>query len=102
MADEFIELEGNEQRGRDHHQVLGPELIEPEAGSLDQLERPVTDRNYGGDPQLVRVQPVKILDDRVQEVAPGIELYRPHHPLREAAEVTSEVGQEVDARTHEE
>src|SRR5690348_6723998 len=78
---ELVELEREQERSRDHRQVLRPELVEPEPGALDQLEHPVADRDNRGDAQLGGVQVMKIGEDAVEEGPPGIELDRAYHPL---------------------
>ena len=83
--------------GGDHGQVLGPELIEPEADALDQLERAVADRGEAGDPQLVRVQAMQARNDAVQEALPGIDVDAADDPLGETAEVGREMKEQIDA-----
>jgi hypothetical protein len=49
----LVQLEGDQQRGRDQGHVLGPKLVEPEPDSFDQLESAVSERD---DSQLVCAQ----------------------------------------------
>src|SRR5690348_2972814 len=98
---ELVELEREQERGRDHRQVLGPQLVEPQAGALDQLEHPVADRDNRGDAQLGGVEVMKIGDDAVEKGPPRIELDRAHHALSEAAEVGVQVEEQVDAGAEE-
>src|SRR5206468_4017137 len=94
---ELVELEGDEQRGGDHGQVLGPELVEPEADALDQLERAVAERGQPGDPQLVRVQVMQARDDAVEEALPRVDVDAADDPLGEMAEVGVQMEEQVGA-----
>ena len=69
MAHQLVQLERDQERGRDDRQVLGPELVEPQSRSLDQLEQPVPECEQRGDAYLRRVQVVEVDDDPVQEWA---------------------------------
>src|SRR3954451_23713657 len=83
----LIKLEWDQHRGGDHGQIFGPYLVEPEADSLDQLERAVPERDDPGDPQLVCVQAVQADDDPVEEVLARIDVDAANDPLGDAAEV---------------
>src|SRR5204862_8157466 len=92
---ELVELEGDEQRGGDHGQVLGPELVEPEADTLDQLERAVAERGDAGDPQFMRVDAVQARDDSTEEVLARVDVDAADDPLGELAEVGGEMEEQV-------
>ena len=53
FVSERVQLEGDQQRGRDQGPVLGPKLVEPEPDSFDQLESAVSERGERDDSQLV-------------------------------------------------
>ena len=97
LAHKLVHLDRNEQRGRNHGEVLGPEPVEPKADALDELEQAVAGRRDPGDEQRARVQAVKLGDNPVQERALRVELDRAHRMIGDPAEVAPEVSNEVGA-----
>ena len=95
---ELVQLEGDEQGRRDHREVLRPDLVEPEAGALDELEHAVPEREERRDPHLRGVQVVEIGDRPVEQRSPRIEVDGPEDAFGDAPEIVVHVEEEVDAR----
>src|SRR5439155_9707043 len=78
-------------------QVLGPQLVEPEADTLDQLERAVAECGQAGDPQFVRVEAMQAADESMEEVLARVDIDAADDPLGELAEVGGEMEEQVGA-----
>ena len=100
-ARELVELERDQERGRDGGQVLRPQLVEPEPHSFDELESAVGDGDDPGCQKLVCTQVVQAKNDVVEERSVRIELDGAHDSLGEPAVVGVDVSDEVDARARE-
>ena len=95
-ANHFVELEWDEQRGRDDRQPLRPALPVEEAHALDQLEHPVGERAGAEELHLVPLQVSGLRDQVLDEVPPRVELDRAGEMVRDAAEVRARVREQVD------
>ena len=102
LENELVQLEGDEQRSRDQGQVLSPELVEPKADALDELERAVADRRDAGDEHGPSVEAVQPDDDPVQERPAWVELESPSQVIGDPPEVASEMADQVRARREQE
>lgn len=97
MMNKLVQFEGDQQGRCDHREVLGPELVEPEPGPLDQLECPIAEREKRRDPQLGGVQVVQIADDPVEQRPPRIEVDGAEYVLGYSSEIPVHVEEEVNA-----
>src|SRR6478735_3036156 len=99
---ELVEFERNQQRGDDQSQIFGPELIEPQTDSLDQLDGAETERGDARDPQLMRTQAMQTRDDRMEEVLARIDVDAAHDPLGQTTEVRGKMEEQIRARDNQE
>jgi len=95
-ADELVQLDGDEERGHDHGQPLGPPVPAPEPVPLDHLEHAVADRGDAEERQLVMAQLPEPVDQMPYERPSRVELDAAGKPVGEPAEVATRVTEEVD------
>src|SRR5262245_32217882 len=74
MANELVDLDRDEQRGRDHGQPLGPPPAVEEPNAFGDLERRVADRQHAEQSHLVLPQMAELVDEVVDPGGVGIEL----------------------------
>src|SRR6266496_5299719 len=94
---EFVQFEGDQQRGRDHGQVLGPKLVKPEPNPFDQFQSAVAERGKADDPQLVCAQAMQARDESMEEVLARIDIDAANDSLGHPAEVGGEMEQQIGA-----
>src|SRR5690349_6097757 len=98
MAHKLVDLERDEQGGRDHGQPLGPALAVKEAAALDELEHAVSDRARPEDRDFVAAKPAKLRDQVTNPRPLWVELDPAREMVRNVAEVRTRLRDQVDPR----
>jgi len=94
MVKELIDFEGDEARGGDHGEELGPAFAEEEADAFGEEESGINECAEAERAEFVRINVCELFEQKMQEVIVGINAERVHPMLRLGDEVL--VGEHVD------